>query len=195
MVRGACSENLGRWLVADLPLGARAGILECHRIVNEGDPLMDCRECNWYLCFSCSFQRQHARTGRLCCPRGHELRRWACQQGGFCDCCGAKRAPGEMVLDCRACDWYVCEEVAAGSCWKAALSLDAGSGVEQQNGSDQPPKGPGCPGGHEARPQKAQHGQCDVCRGEVLSGELVMACDSCGWYQCNACLVQSLKGR
>merc|ERR1712228_1022838 len=40
-----------------LPWVARAGHCDgCHKRVQDGEHVMDCRKCNWYLCEACSAQ-------------------------------------------------------------------------------------------------------------------------------------------
>merc|ERR1711870_204112 len=41
------------------PLKAMAGKCDgCNQCVNAGDEVMDCRQCNWYLCAECHPQEQ-----------------------------------------------------------------------------------------------------------------------------------------
>lgn len=42
------------------------------------------------------------------CPSGHELHPWAALPG-TCDGCGRKVREDEQVMDCRRCNWYLCE--------------------------------------------------------------------------------------
>eukprot|EP00419_Tripos_fusus_P027565 CAMPEP_0172708646 /NCGR_PEP_ID=MMETSP1074-20121228/51709_1 /TAXON_ID=2916 /ORGANISM="Ceratium fusus, Strain PA161109" /LENGTH=275 /DNA_ID=CAMNT_0013531667 /DNA_START=61 /DNA_END=888 /DNA_ORIENTATION=+ len=42
------------------------------------------------------------------CPGGHELQKWA-GRGGSCSCCRRHVKFGEHVMDCRRCDWYLCQ--------------------------------------------------------------------------------------
>mmetsp|Transcript_85328 Transcript_85328/g.268960 ORF Transcript_85328/g.268960 Transcript_85328/m.268960 type:complete len:411 (-) Transcript_85328:10-1242(-) len=41
------------------------------------------------------------------CPGGHELQLWAARSGK-CDGCHKKVQTGELVMDCRRCNWYLC---------------------------------------------------------------------------------------
>lgn len=41
------------------------------------------------------------------CPNRHELTLWAAR-AGRCDGCHRFVADGEQVMDCRACNWYLC---------------------------------------------------------------------------------------
>jgi len=43
------------------------------------------------------------------CPAGHELKPWNARSGS-CDGCHRFVRAGEQVMDCRACNWYVCED-------------------------------------------------------------------------------------
>lgn len=45
------------------------------------------------------------------CPQGHELQLWAARSGK-CDGCNAKVTQGEQVMDCRRCNWYLCDACA-----------------------------------------------------------------------------------
>lgn len=49
----------------------------------------------------------HSRVTK--CPSGHELTLWTAR-AGRCDSCHRMVAHGEQVMDCRACNWYLCEE-------------------------------------------------------------------------------------
>lgn len=42
------------------------------------------------------------------CPHGHELQKWAAREGS-CNCCRRHIKPGEHVMDCRRCNWYLCQ--------------------------------------------------------------------------------------
>uniref|UniRef100_A0A7S4QRU5 Uncharacterized protein n=1 Tax=Alexandrium monilatum TaxID=311494 RepID=A0A7S4QRU5_9DINO len=42
------------------------------------------------------------------CPQRHELRPWIARQG-HCDGCGRMVMKGERVMDCRQCNWYLCD--------------------------------------------------------------------------------------
>mmetsp|Transcript_89560 Transcript_89560/g.253846 ORF Transcript_89560/g.253846 Transcript_89560/m.253846 type:complete len:551 (-) Transcript_89560:77-1729(-) len=42
------------------------------------------------------------------CPQGHQLQPWAAH-AGTCDGCFRRIRTGEKVMDCRECDWYLCE--------------------------------------------------------------------------------------
>merc|ERR1719203_1805835 len=42
------------------------------------------------------------------CPQGHELQPWTAF-AGTCDGCERRVREGEQVMDCRRCNWYVCE--------------------------------------------------------------------------------------
>lgn len=42
------------------------------------------------------------------CPSGHGLRPWSSRRGGFCDGCAGAVPAGELVTDCRRCNWYLC---------------------------------------------------------------------------------------
>mmetsp|Transcript_3778 Transcript_3778/g.8778 ORF Transcript_3778/g.8778 Transcript_3778/m.8778 type:complete len:490 (-) Transcript_3778:233-1702(-) len=43
------------------------------------------------------------------CPEGHELQLWAARSGK-CDGCSKKVQTGEQVMDCRRCNWYLCNQ-------------------------------------------------------------------------------------
>jgi len=42
------------------------------------------------------------------CLEGHMLHPWAAR-AGLCDGCGRRVLDGERVMDCRKCNWYLCE--------------------------------------------------------------------------------------
>jgi len=43
------------------------------------------------------------------CPGGHELTLWTARAGA-CDGCRRCIRAGEQVMDCRACNWYLCQD-------------------------------------------------------------------------------------
>uniref|UniRef100_A0A7S2CDA9 Uncharacterized protein n=1 Tax=Alexandrium andersonii TaxID=327968 RepID=A0A7S2CDA9_9DINO len=47
-------------------------------------------------------------TGSRNCPIGHELQPWTAPPG-TCDGCGKRFPDGEQVMDCRRCEWLLCE--------------------------------------------------------------------------------------
>mmetsp|Transcript_38758 Transcript_38758/g.99010 ORF Transcript_38758/g.99010 Transcript_38758/m.99010 type:complete len:226 (-) Transcript_38758:27-704(-) len=53
--------------------------------------------------------RRHCHTQATKCPSGHELTLWTAR-AGRCDGCSRLIAQGEQVMDCRACNWYLCED-------------------------------------------------------------------------------------
>jgi len=83
---------------------ASAGTCDrCGRPVQSGEKLLDCRSCNYYLCFGC-----HPVTR---CPAGHGLQTSAAIVGE-CSGCQRRLQKGDLVMDCRRCGWHVC----AGCC-------------------------------------------------------------------------------
>jgi len=46
---------------------------------------------------------------RTKCPEGHELKAWTARAGA-CDGCHRVIQHGEQVMDCRACNWYLCKD-------------------------------------------------------------------------------------
>jgi len=76
----------------------------CGTQVQEGENVLDCRTCDWFLCQACLPQSEAAR-----CPQGHELLPNV-PGAGACDGCGTQMGPEDMVLDCRRCDWFVCQK-------------------------------------------------------------------------------------
>eukprot|EP00419_Tripos_fusus_P025232 CAMPEP_0172724224 /NCGR_PEP_ID=MMETSP1074-20121228/85469_1 /TAXON_ID=2916 /ORGANISM="Ceratium fusus, Strain PA161109" /LENGTH=128 /DNA_ID=CAMNT_0013550633 /DNA_START=71 /DNA_END=454 /DNA_ORIENTATION=- len=72
----------------------------CQQHVAKGAMVMDCAQCNWYLCSTCC---PHCRMTE--CPKGHQLQQWASQSMGKCDGCAKVVAQGERVMDCRQCNW------------------------------------------------------------------------------------------
>lgn len=71
----------------------------CGRTVSEGQPVSECRECNWYFCALCAPITE--------CPKGHTLRMSAAMEGK-CDGCNRPVSHGTVVSDCRTCNWYLC---------------------------------------------------------------------------------------
>jgi len=49
-----------------------------------------------------------SQLGGACCPDGHELLPWTAP-AGVCDSCGKIFPDGEQVMDCRMCEWMLCE--------------------------------------------------------------------------------------
>mmetsp|Transcript_121118 Transcript_121118/g.353936 ORF Transcript_121118/g.353936 Transcript_121118/m.353936 type:complete len:205 (-) Transcript_121118:233-847(-) len=45
------------------------------------------------------------------CPQGHQLQAWIARSG-MCDGCGRQVFSGEKVMDCRQCNWYLCDDCA-----------------------------------------------------------------------------------
>lgn len=181
----------------------------CGVKVAAGTPVMDCRICNWYICRSC--YPMHMITK---CNEGHFLRPWAAPAGN-CDMCGYAILSGEVVMDCRACDWFLCAmcrpNQALQGCrqghalrpWVAPAGDCDGCGMQVQKGQVVmdcrrcdfflcPRCCPGfddcnCPSGHRLRPWAVSRGNCHVCRQVVHAGEVVMDCRHCGWYMCSLC--------
>jgi len=86
------------------------------------------------------------------CPLGHVLQPWT-TKGGACDGCGRETWRGEQVLDCRECDWYLCQSChssalgkslspekrrarARASTWSSARSADACNGAVARSRAD-----------------------------------------------------------
>lgn len=65
------------------------------------------------------------------CPSGHILQPWAATPGGWCDGCGKTICAGEMVMDCRKCNYLLCSsscprskvEAQDGMLWGALSSI------------------------------------------------------------------------
>lgn len=79
------------------------------------------------------------------CPAGHTLRPWSAKPG-WCDGCGGKIKSGQEVMDCRSCNYYLCNTCApyekvseeeGSSFWGALSSLgDQMSGPAVQSALD-----------------------------------------------------------
>lgn len=191
----------------------------CGREVRVGETTMDCRECNWYLCLGCSLKASKpSGISAMLCPKGHELQKWASQAGGQCDGCGANLKAGALVLDCRQCDWYICEGCVSHDVIPRSEGME---NVPPEQNTPEPkqakparaepasraPATSGaqakaavasadvCPKGHELRPCKAEPGECDICSKPVEAGELVMDCRTCNWYMCSRCSINKEKAR
>jgi len=124
----------------------------CGSKVSEGQLVSDCRECNYYLCTTC--------TPITACPRGHQLRVEPALPGK-CDGCSKGVAGGSLVMSCRECNWYLCT---------GCQSLMQ------------------CPTGHALKPWASQvNGKCDLCAKPTKQGEVVADCRECNWFLCDAC--------
>jgi len=53
------------------------------------------------------FRNSNTSGDAQCCPQGHELAPWLALKGS-CDGCGRIICTGEQVMDCRACNYYLC---------------------------------------------------------------------------------------
>lgn len=145
----------------------------CQRRLQKGDLVTDCRQCGWYVCAGCYPPAQ--------CPGGHGLQPWANQFQGACDGCHRGVQRGEVVMDCRRCNWYLC-----GSCGPR----DRGTTHEKAALADGAPERhplPQCAAGHSLAPRPAAAGACDACARSVRQGEMVMDCKSCNYYLCTRC--------
>lgn len=124
----------------------------CRSKVSEGQLVSDCRECNFYLCTTC--------TPIVACPSGHQLHVEPALPGK-CDGCGKSVAGGSLVMNCRECNWYLCT-----SCQSPMQ----------------------CPSGHMLKPWACQvSGKCDLCAKPTKEGEVVADCRECNWFLCVAC--------
>jgi hypothetical protein len=56
------------------------------------------------------------------CPAGHQMQPWIAK-AGTCDGCARKVQNGEQVMDCRQCDWYLCDECSNGLKGPATLKV------------------------------------------------------------------------
>jgi hypothetical protein len=92
-------------------------------------------------------------------PQGHSLK-VARAPAGKCDGCGRKVAEGEVVMDDREKNYYICS-----SCKPIAS----------------------CPEGHGLHTSIAVPGRCDGCGRTVKQGEVVSDCRICDWYLCSTC--------
>jgi len=52
-----------------------------------------------------------AKAEKRRCPAGHELVLWEAKPG-WCDGCGSKIKSGQLVMDCRKCNYYLCKSCA-----------------------------------------------------------------------------------
>mmetsp|Transcript_46520 Transcript_46520/g.99595 ORF Transcript_46520/g.99595 Transcript_46520/m.99595 type:complete len:231 (-) Transcript_46520:118-810(-) len=55
------------------------------------------------------FGSDGAKVKRWQCPQGHLLQPWEAKSGR-CDGCKRKVQRGESVMDCRCCNWYLCQD-------------------------------------------------------------------------------------
>lgn len=81
---------------AQAPGGACDG---CLAKVPEGSLVSDCRQCNWYLCTTC--------TPITTCPGGHQLGTQPAM-AGKCDGCTKQVPQGALAMNCSECNWYLC---------------------------------------------------------------------------------------
>jgi hypothetical protein len=68
------------------------------------------------VCLKCKATRPKAKAP-ACCPSGHVLQPYTTTQSdgaGTCDGCNSAIACGAKVMDCRRCNYYLCELCAAG---------------------------------------------------------------------------------
>jgi len=170
---------------------AAAGICDgCQKPVAKGAMVMDCAQCNWYLCSTCYPHRRITE-----CPKAHKLQQWASQSMGKCDGCAKVVARGEVVMDCRQCDWYVCNACRDGGktstanvlLYQIIASLPTTVSVQwsPKLGSQELRQ---CPAGHPLKPCPAvAAGVCDGCGRPILANQMVMDCRSCNWYLCTMC--------
>jgi len=93
------------------------------------------------------------------CPAGHAL---VCVVGdaGSCDACGGMVRQGQMVFECKACNYFVCQTCRP---------------IEQ------------CKKGHTLQTAAAIAGKCDGCSRVLKAGEVVMDCRECNYYLCRVC--------
>ena len=76
-------------------------------------------------------------------------------------------------MDCRQCNWYQC-----GDCHRGDTRSDT------------------CPGGHRLVAYTSPGGVCDgPCGRQIRSGERVMDCRQCNWYQCGDCRTRAGSSR
>jgi hypothetical protein len=148
----------------------------CNKPVKQGQLVMDCRQCNFYLCSECR-PITHA-------PNGDALQRWVCQGGGVCDGCKAMVKPGEMVMDARKIDWFLCQKCCPQD--NGELAADSFSGVKD-DATPAPLPLPECPNGRKLAPRLAIAGHCDKCKKGVRNGEGVWSDATCSWYMCTTC--------
>jgi len=178
---------------------AAAGICDgCKAHVAKGSMVMDCAQCNWYLCDTCC-----PRDRITECPKGHRLQLWTSQSFGTCDVCGKAVSGGEVVMDCRQCDWYVCDgchrrkkpssakvllsQVIASLPTPVMVPFSPKCALKEQGLPTTASEAQQCPGGHPLQPWAAAAGCCDGCNRPVHRGQMVMDCRSCNWYLCSMC--------
>jgi hypothetical protein len=144
------------------------------------------------------------------CPASHAL---VCAVGqlGTCDECGKVTHSGQLVFECKPCNYYVCQTCRPiTECKKGhplrTLAMAAPAkcdGCSRQMKTGEIVMGSGesnwyvcgtckpiatCPGGHKLQKWATQAaGACDQCRKVVSRGSLVMDCRRCNWFLCEAC--------
>jgi len=139
---------------------------KCSREATVGELVLACQPCQWHLCGFCE-----PIVSCLKCER--RLQPWASQRPGRCDGCDKAVAVGEMTMDCRRCDWYLC------STCRPSLPSQQVTRVKEVFK---------CPKNHSLELVPAISGTCDVCGAHLRSGERVMSCNSCNdWCMCEAC--------
>jgi hypothetical protein len=147
----------------------------CEKPVLKGELVMDCRQCNFYMCKNC-VSISH-------CPKSHPLQKWVCQSGGVCDGCSEVVEKGQMVMDCRKCDWFLCRKCCPQEAGEFALASLGGKDAVCTPCTPLPE----CPSKHKLGPRLAVAGTCDKCGKAVRNGEGVMSCNKCNWYLCSTC--------
>jgi len=188
----------------------------CRAPVPQGKLVSDCRECNYYLCTSC--------TPISTCPKGHEIRTGVAM-AGKCDGCSAKVSSGALVMECKECNWYLCKRCqpptqcpkghglklwacqVTGKCDLCKVSTKQGQQVmdcrecnwflcaachptPRPRVEEETPIEPlpQCPQGHNAIPVAARPGRiCDRCEKAIRPGAMLSECFSCNFHICASC--------
>jgi len=158
---------------------------KCSRETPVGELVLACQPCQWHLCGSCE-------PVVNCSKCDHRLEPWASQRPGRCDACGKAVDVGEMVMDCRRCDWYLCTTCRPLGTSAQVLRSNLAVPPLPQTGAPQPQplqvkEVLRCPG-HHMEIVIAAGGTCDVCQSLLRNGEKVVSCKSCnGWCVCEGC--------
>merc|ERR1719284_371085 len=127
----------------------------CDKPVLKGQLVMDCRQCNFYLCKTCVSISQ--------CPNSHALQKWVCQSGGVCDGCSDVVQKGQVVTDCRKCDWFLCQKCCPQDAGEFALASFGGKDAVCTPVCTPSTPLPECPSKHKLGPRLAVAGTCDKC--------------------------------
>jgi len=151
------------------------------------------------------------------CPAGHGLVRLV-GQAGSCDLCSKAVHEGQLVFECKPCNYYVCQSCRPITECNKGHSLQTSSALAGKcDGCSKPLRGgevvsdcrecnwylcstchliKQCPAGHALQKWASQApGTCDSCQKGVKKGAMVMDCRRCNWFMCEGCHPTSVPAK